>query len=101
MTEVTIPVKDGTAAGVKALLSWSSAEILAGETEQIFAEFQIPEYLQAPVSEGAVIGNVTICLEDEPVLYLPVILKEAAEGISLKYCVEHIFAGFFDISDKV
>lgn len=101
VTEAVIPVGNGTSTGVKASLRWSSEEVLAAEGEQISVSIQIPESIQAPAVTGAIIGNICIYLENEPVLFIPVILEESVEKMSLHYCVEHIFAGFFDISDKV
>lgn len=101
VTEAVIPVENGTAAGVKAVLNWETTELLAKEGEQVSVSVRIPEVIEAPALSGAVIGNICVCLEGEPVLFIPAILEESVEQISLKYIVEHIFAGFFDISDKV
>lgn len=95
VTEVMIPVDNGTGSGVKAILSWSEIAILAAESEQVTATVQIPKRLQAPVTGGAVIGNIQLWLEDEPVLLIPVILSESIEEFTFSYCVEHIFACIF------
>ena len=101
LTEVRIPVEGGVSGSVGAILRWNSGTFLMKDGERLTAVCQVPEVLTAPLPEGAVVGNVLLYLEDEPALLMPVVLSETAEAFSLRYCVEHIFAGYFDISLKV
>lgn len=101
VTEAVIPVVGGIAGGANVKLIWEQTEVLAANGEQISAKVQIPEYIEAPLLSGTVIGSVILYLEEQPILYLPVILEKNVEEFNFSYCFEHIFAGYFDISLKV
>ena len=101
ITEAVIPVDNGITGGARVSVHWTSKTVLTGEWEAFTASVRIPERLNAPLPAGAVIGNIQIYLEGEAVLLLPVVLEESVEAFSYQYCVEHIFAGFFDILIKV
>ncbi len=101
VTEVVLPVENGLTGTVKIQLDWSERTLLMKEGEAITATVQMPAKLTAPVKKGAVIGYITLYLEDEPVLLIPAVVTDEAEAFSLSYCFEHIFAYYFDISLKL
>ncbi len=96
-TEVKIPVEGGISDRAAATLTWSSVTLLAREGEQVTAVCNVPRRLNAPAPAGAVIGNIQLCLGDDPVLLIPVVLSEPAEEFTLNYCIEHTFDIFLKV----
>ena len=101
VTTVILPVKGGVKTGVRVSLDWSDRSVVMASWEGLSAEVWIAENLEAPVAAGSVVGGLCIYLEDEPIIYVPAIVDDPVAAISLPYCFEQIFYGFFDISHKV
>ena len=56
--------------------------------EQVRVDYQIAEYLTAPVGEGTQVGNADYYIGDELIASFPVKTSSGAEALTWKYCIE-------------
>lgn len=101
VTTVVLPVKNGICSGARISLEWYEKVCVMAPWENIYAKICVPECLDAPVHAGSVIGGLYLYLENDPVLFIPAVVRESVDAISFPYCFWQIFYGFFDISHKV
>lgn len=86
LTGVSVPVKMGARDQVDAALGSGLSMLLRpGQSGKLSFETELPEFLQAPLTEGQEIGRVRILLDGQMVADLPAV---AAQGVRLPGIME-------------
>ena len=70
-------------------------ELLLSDTDVITEEWNLPDYLEAPVQKGDVIGEHAIFLNGCQILTQPVYAAEKVEKFDYHWCLNYIFSNVF------
>ena len=97
-SQIELPVKEGTLGSTTVSFQWAERNMLMREGEKISIEIGLPKQITAPINKGAIVGSVTLYLQNEPIMMIPAILNEDVDAFTFLHCFEHIFAYSFDIS---
>lgn len=89
----TIPVMDGKIGEVHTEIE-GSLSLLLNEEENITITYDVPDTVDAPVTEGQVVGYANLLINDELYCKFPVVTKEADEKIDYKYCLDKVLKAF-------
>ena len=82
-----IPVYGGVETSVT-ISCEGELSLLMRPDEQVRVDYQIAEYLTAPVGEGTQVGNADYYIGDELIASFPVKTSSGAEALTWKYCIE-------------
>lgn len=93
-----IPVVKGTTNCVECVFENSANIILKkGEDVNIIQKLELPDYLEAPITYGDVIGNVSYYLNDELIHSTNIIANNNVDRLTLPNMTLHIFKEFFNL----
>lgn len=70
-------------------------ELLLSDADVITEEWNLPDYLEAPVQKGDVIGEHAIFLNGCQILTQPVYAAEKVEKFDYHWCLNYIFSNVF------
>lgn len=75
--------------------------LLMKEGEDVTVSYEVKKELQAPVSQGTVVGNVTYYLEGEKVKTYPIFTADKVEEITWNWCLKQISDSFFSMENML
>lgn len=84
-----IYVKDGQREFVDLKIS-GDLNILLGKNEKVSIDYEIPEYLTAPVKKGQQAGSAKYYINDELYTEIPIYTANGSKKIDLKFCFRKI-----------
>lgn len=88
-----IPVTNGKTDFISTYIP-DSVELLTGENDIINITYEIPEYIDAPVSSDFVVGKVNIYINDELYTQLPIYSGNSAERTDYTYYLKQLIELF-------
>jgi len=65
-------------------------QLLLRDDEKVHIEYELPEYLKAPVKKDSIVGYAKYYIDDELYETLPIRAMEAIEKIDYKFCLKKI-----------
>lgn len=69
--------------------------LLLKEEERLIQKLDIPDYLEAPVAEGKIVGSVSFLLDDTVVRTYPVYTEKTILRWDVSYCAKQIIKMYF------
>lgn len=88
-----ITVINGTTDSISTYVP-DGVELLMSEDDIINITYEIPNYIDAPVEAGTVVGKVNIFVNDKLYTQLPIYSQNSAIQIDLEYCLKQIMEKF-------
>ena len=88
-----ITVINGTTDSISTYVP-DGVELLMSEDDIINITYEIPNYIDAPVEAGTVVGKVNIFVNDKLYTQLPIYSQNSAIQIDLEYCLKQIIEKF-------
>lgn len=90
-----IPVTDSIEGGTVTPYAADSVALLVGEKEEVAFDVSLPSQLEAPVKQGATIGQITIAIDDEPYKVISLYAAEKKSRLTYEYVLKNICRKFF------
>lgn len=91
----SLPVKGGRPEGINLILDGDLTLLIPkGQEQELQLLPELPEYLEAPISAGELVGHVRVALEDRTLARLPVIAAEASELRGLSSSLRRIWSNW-------
>lgn len=88
-----ITVINGTTDSISTYVP-DGVELLISEDDIINVTYELPNYIDAPVEAGTVVGKVNIFVNDKLYTQLPIYSQNSAIQIDLEYCLKQIIEKF-------
>ena len=94
----TVTINKGIASSVNAILESDSGILIQkGQDKNIQQIMELPEILQAPITQGQTIGNITYTLDGKEIGKVNIVAEKNIEKISAFNMIESIYTKWFSL----